>query len=167
MKLGIPNSMPGTQIAARLELEPGTQIELVNVHLKRSVMRFDVWRREAWQEHTDLRIANRTRLKAILRSLPDSPVKRPRIIGGDFGTPYNDDIFRVLQREHKDAFRNVGTGWGNTYPAECPLLRIDQIWVGDELTPLTADALPAANSDHRQVRVTLRINTPGGFLAVR
>ena len=156
-----------TQIAARLEMEPGTQIELVNVHLKRSVMRFDVWRREAWQEHTELRRSNRTRLKSILRTLPESPIKRPRIIGGDFGTPYNDDIFRVLQRDHEDAFRSVGTGWGNTYPANCPLLRIDQIWAGKELTPLNATAEPAAHSDHQQVRVKFRINSAGGFLAMR
>jgi endonuclease/exonuclease/phosphatase (EEP) superfamily protein YafD len=167
MKFEIPGSVPGTQIAARLELEPGTQIELVNVHLELSVMRYDVWRREAWQEHTNLRIANRSRLKEILKAMPDSPVKRPRIIGGDFGTPYNDDIFRVLQRDHADAFRSAGTGWGNTYPAKFPLLRIDQIWADDELTPLTAVALPAANSDHRQVRVKFRIKTPGGFLAMR
>lgn len=167
LKFDFPNSVPGTQIAARLELEPGTQIELVNVHLEHSIIRFDIWRREAWQQHTDLRITNRTRLKGILRALPDSPIKRPRIIGGDFGTPYNDDIFRALQHEHEDAFRSVGTGWGNTYPAKCPLLRIDQIWCGDELTPLSAAALPAAHSDHQQVRVKFRINAPGGFLAMR
>ena len=161
------NTGAGTQIAARLELEPGTQMELVNVHLKRSVMRFDVWRREAWQEHTELRKANRTRLKSILRALPDSPVKRPRIIGGDFGTPYNDDIFRILQRDYEDAFRKIGTGWGNTYPAKYPLLRIDQIWISDELTPVAATAEPVAHTDHRQVRVKVRINAPGGFLAMR
>ena len=169
LKLGLDldKQTPGTQVAATLELAPGDNVELINVHLKRSIVRYDVWRGEAWRAHTEVRIANRNRLRAIMKALPESVTTQPRIIGGDFGTPYNDDIYRVLKRHHRDAFRSVGAGWGNTFPAEMPLLRIDQIWTSDALTAVSADTFTIGHTDHRMVTAHFVITAQGGFLAMR
>lgn len=167
LELDLDKQTPGTQVAATLELAPGDKVELINVHLKRSIVRYDVWRADAWRAHTEVRIANRNRLRAIMKTLPKSTVPQPRIIGGDFGTPYNDDIYRVLKRDHSDAFRSVGAGWGNTFPANLPMLRIDQIWANEALTALSADTVTTAHTDHRMVIVHFQITKQGGFLAMR
>jgi len=167
LALDLDKQTPGTQLAATLELAPGDKVELINVHLKRSIIRYDVWRGEAWRTHTELRIANRNRLRAIMKALPESITPQPRIIAGDFGTPYNDDIYRVLKRDYSDAFRSVGAGWGNTFPAGFPTLRIDQIWNNEGLAAQSAGTVTVAHTDHRLVTAHFQITTQGGYLALR
>ena len=167
LALDLDKQTPGTQLAATLELAPGDKVELINVHLKRSIIRYDVWRGEAWRTHTELRIANRNRLRAIMKALPESITPQPRIIAGDFGTPYNDDIYRVLKRDYSDAFRSVGAGWGNTFPAGFPILRIDQIWNNEGLAAQSAGTVTVAHTDHRLVTAHFQITTQGGYLALR
>ena len=55
------------------------------------------------------------------------------ILGGDFNAPQGDAAFRPLAPRLRDAFRDGGQGWGNTITNDTPFLRIDQVWVSDEI----------------------------------
>ena len=78
---------------------------------------------------------------------------RPRLIGGDFNSPAGNRTFAALQPSFADAFATVGTGWGNTFRNDWPLLRIDQIWATHDLQPTAARTIKTDYSDHRMVVV--------------
>lgn len=80
----------------------------------------------------------------------------PVIISGDFnGTP-NNWGYRQLVRDRRDAFRRAGTGWGGTYHAKLPLVRIDYIVVGPEWEVIHAEVPDVRFSDHRPLVARLR-----------
>lgn len=60
-------------------------------------------------------------------------------------------MFRVLRPELRDAFVEAGRGWGNTITNDFAILRIDQVWVGDESQPRDAIAYKTRHPGRRMV----------------
>jgi len=98
------------------------------------------------------RVENRRLVRTHLGEHPISRENVGRIIAGGFGTPPGDDVYRPLENNGMlDTYRKRGLGWGNTYPSDFPVLRLDQIWVSPNLRPLKSLTRLNPESDHRIV----------------
>ena len=74
-------------------------------------------------------------------------------IVGDFNTPSHGQMNRALLKLGKDAFASSAIGFGDTFPAAFPLLRIDRVFSSPQLQPRESRVLPARASDHRPLLV--------------
>lgn len=82
----------------------------------------------------------------------DSPV----IILCDCNSTPRSRQYRELDNVLDNAFGEAGTGFGLTYPAARPIIRIDHIWFSDEFSALEAEVLDiSGTSDHRPVWASL------------
>ena len=80
----------------------------------------------------------------------------PVIISGDFNATANNWGYHRLAEGRADAFAVAGTGWGGTYRADIPVVRIDHVLV-DSAWEVVAAHVPAVTfSDHRPLVVRLR-----------
>ncbi len=82
----------------------------------------------------------------------------PVIVCGDFNsTPHNSAYYRLKHDLGlQDAFQEAGRGWGSTYHARYPLVRIDYVLVGREWEALGAHVPEEHPSDHRALVARLR-----------
>ncbi|MGY8641180.1 MAG: endonuclease/exonuclease/phosphatase family protein [Verrucomicrobiales bacterium] len=140
----------------RLQMPDGEVIDLANVHLQRSIPRFDLWKQAAWTEFLENRIDNRRTLRHLVRyrseSISSATEIPPLIVAGDFATPPGDDVFRMLKiAELEDASVSSGDGSGNTFPASFPLLRLDQIWHTDGIQAIKIESKRSSQIDHKIV----------------
>lgn len=79
------------------------------------------------------------------------------MIFGDFNTP-TASIHLDAWREAglREAFEVAGRGLASTWPAPCPVLTLDQVWLSG-LRPLAARHVTTLSSDHRRVEVELEL----------
>lgn len=85
--------------------------------------------------------------------------ERPAIVAGDFNTPPAGKVYGVLTGEWQDAFAESGLGWGFTYPASIPLLRIDYVFHSADWRAVTSRVGEAPGSDHRPLLAELALMT--------
>jgi endonuclease/exonuclease/phosphatase (EEP) superfamily protein YafD len=146
----------GNAVRARWVLDKQTELDVVSLRLEPALVRADLWSPDCWQAQTANRRKRLGQLQAIVREIQRRPSQTPLLIGGDFNAPPGDAVFRLLKPLCRDAFAAAGRGWGNTITNDFPFLRIDQVWLGDELTPVDVVAVKTKNSDHRVVVCDLR-----------
>lgn len=80
----------------------------------------------------------------------------PVIILCDCNSTPRSRQYRLLDDVLTNAYESVGSGFGLTYPAARPIIRIDHIWYTDEFTALDATVEnDSGTSDHRPVWATL------------
>lgn len=82
---------------------------------------------------------------------------RPIIVAGDFNTPPAGHVYGLLSGPWQDAFSESGLGWGFTYPATFPLLRIDHIFHSADWRAVTSRVGNAPGSDHRPLLAELAL----------
>ncbi|MFF7777412.1 endonuclease/exonuclease/phosphatase family protein [Streptomyces tanashiensis] len=83
--------------------------------------------------------------------------KLPRVVVmGDFNGTGDDTALRPLTSQLRSAQREAGDGFGFTWPASFPLVRIDQILVRG-VSPASSWSLPATGSDHLPIAASLRL----------
>jgi len=75
----------------------------------------------------------------------------PVILCGDFNSTPHNWVYRYLLDGLTDAFEAAGSGWGGTYHARSPLVRIDYVFVGPAWEVQSAHVPDARASDHRPV----------------
>ncbi|KPI14247.1 Endonuclease/exonuclease/phosphatase [Actinobacteria bacterium OV450] len=91
-------------------------------------------------------------LAAAVRAEPLARV----VVMGDFNGTAEDSALRPVTSQLTSAQREAGAGFGFTWPAPFPLVRIDQILVkGVSVT--SSWTLPATGSDHLPVAASLRL----------
>jgi vancomycin resistance protein VanJ len=73
----------------------------------------------------------------------------PVLIAGDFNSPPGSRCLRRLGARFTDSFARGGWGFGYTYPAKLPLLRIDYIFASPEFAVRRSATLDTRASDHR------------------
>ncbi|MFB6893051.1 endonuclease/exonuclease/phosphatase family protein [Kitasatospora sp. NPDC056327] len=78
------------------------------------------------------------------------------VVLGDFNGSTDDSALRGLTGPLRSAQREAGDGFGFTWPAAFPVVRIDQILVAG-ITPRAAWTLPDTGSDHLPVAASLRL----------
>ncbi|BCW98817.1 MAG: hypothetical protein KatS3mg024_1644 [Armatimonadota bacterium] len=146
-----PLAVRSTLTRARVRLEAGPEVELVSLRLTPAETRLDYWNPVCWLEHSRNRRARDAEMAAVAAYLSTVPPDVPVILGGDFNVPQGDGIFRRLRPRLRDAFREGGRGWGNTFLNSFPILRIDQVWTSAHFRAISVRAKMTAHSDHRMV----------------
>jgi len=109
----------------------GVEVDVVAVHVSSRI----------WQ------LAPLQHLRALRPQLP--PRGRVAVIAGDFNL-WGPAVARALPGWHRAVL-------GRTYPAHRPHSQIDHVLVRDDVTVLSAEVLELTPSDHRPVRVRLRV----------
>ena len=82
------------------------------------------------------------------------------IIAGDTNLPGLSWILGENFGRYRDAFAQAGLGFGYTFPARRPWMRIDRVLFNDRLRAIEYRAGPVTLSDHRSVFAALARSTP-------
>jgi endonuclease/exonuclease/phosphatase family metal-dependent hydrolase len=82
------------------------------------------------------------------------------VIVGDTNLPPLSGIGRRRFGAFRDAFEAVGFGFGYTFPAKLPWMRIDRVLAGPGVRFLSARVGARGASDHRSLRVDLELEAP-------
>jgi len=145
----------------------GRRAILYNVHLHTTVggnkpwenTRFRVFDPAFWTPVVDTyRTGARRRAEQArdLRRMIDAE-QVPVIVVGDFNSTPHHWVYRHISGSLTDAHRAAGTGFGWTFPAGRPLVRIDHVLVSDAWEVVrTRVSHHHATSDHRPVVTRLR-----------
>jgi vancomycin resistance protein VanJ len=105
-----------------------------------------------WRDSGQTRIAQADDvLKWVRRT------KLPTIVAGDFNTPPRGLAYARLRSGLHSAFQDAGMGFGWTYPASHPMLRIDHVFTANGVSTSNALVGPAGASDHRPLICDLAI----------
>lgn len=152
----------------------GRPFALYNVHL-RSFGRDQPWRNDTlraapWRErlapavwrhysgiYRDVYPARAAESEALARVVAADSL--PAVVMGDLNSAPDNWSARVLRTagaRRTDAQRAAGAGWGRTYPASRPLVRIDVVYADPAFEVLAARAVGVGFSDHRPVQAWLR-----------
>ncbi len=81
--------------------------------------------------------------------------ERPTVLLGDLNTPPGSPSYTCVAERLDDAWAFVGDGEGHTFEAEPPPRRIDYVWVGGGVRPVSAQVLASDASDHHALRVEI------------
>lgn len=136
---------------ALLTLPDGRQVALFCLRLSPPVVRYDLWNKSCWIEHTDQRLVHRQEADAIAAALAAVPTDGAIVLGGDCNVPAGDGALESWQPEVRDAFAVAGIGWGCTVLNRVPVLRFDQLWCSQLVEPVSVIAAKSQFSDHRLV----------------
>ena len=149
----------------------GSDIAVYNVHLhsfngnrpwqhqegrRRRIFSWVAWKAALGSYREDF--AARALQARALKEVLDAETL-PFLVCGDLNsTPYNW-VYAYLSRGLQDAFRRAGTGWGATFPAPLPLVRIDFVLASNEWEVLNAHVSRTVVSDHIPVvaKLVLRL----------
>jgi vancomycin resistance protein VanJ len=125
----------------RVEM-PGGPVQVWNIHLSRPFY---------WRRHTG-------QVEELVQAA--SEVAEPLIIGGDFNTTDQSEMYRTLSQHLSNAHWEAGWGFGFSYPSAertlnrdisipTPLIRIDHLFYNEGLFAQKAKTLStSAGSDH-------------------
>lgn len=78
------------------------------------------------------------------------------IVAGDFNSASSDRYFAAFNENLTSSRRSVGGGFGFTWPAQFPVVRLDHVMVRG-LQPVSDTVLPRGTSDHRAVLTGLNM----------
>jgi vancomycin resistance protein VanJ len=92
-------------------------------------------------------------VQALGQAIAADPSKRVVLLGDLNGT-MDDRAFAGLTKPLESAQDVAGDGFGFTWPASFPVVRIDQILVRG-VQPVSSWVLPANGSDHRPVEASI------------
>ncbi|MFD9724069.1 endonuclease/exonuclease/phosphatase family protein [Streptomyces sp. NPDC059072] len=92
------------------------------------------------------------KLAAAVRAEPLTRV----VVMGDFNGTAEDSALRPVTSQLRSAQSEAGAGFGFTWPAPFPVVRIDQILVKG-MSATSARTLPATGSDHLPVAASFRL----------
>jgi endonuclease/exonuclease/phosphatase (EEP) superfamily protein YafD len=167
--LGVPNSMQPQCITAELN---GITFAAYNIHLewpmsserplKATISRFSPSLGFAVGYDDSIRNLQIERLATRLQSEP-----YPYFMAGDFNTSDQTPSYNKLASAGIDSFREVGSGFGATWPVAAvqhlpdfvpPLIRIDYVFHSDEFRALSAEPGKPMGSDHLPLFVTLALD---------
>ena len=98
------------------------------------------------------RIENARDLAANISKIDPSV---PDILVGDFNITGGSESLTAFGRGYRDAFAEVGVGWGGTYPRAFPLWRIDLTLVRPPWRPVRAEVIDLLGKRHRAQVVDL------------
>jgi vancomycin resistance protein VanJ len=97
--------------------------------------------------------------EAQIRAAVDSALKEgpPVILVGDTNLPVLSSIARRSVGRFRDAFEDVGSGFGYTFPAKRPWMRIDRAFAKGGIRFLSFEVGPKGHSAHRPIFVTFEL----------
>jgi len=104
-------------------------------------------------------LARREQVEALLAALPDD---RPVVVAGDHNFQPVTALYRTLARRMTDSFAVGGLGFGYSLLAQdrLPTGRIDYVWCGNGVRPVSCRVGHAWPSDHRPVVADVLVPVP-------
>lgn len=152
-EVSVPERLPSGAEAmfVRYVLEtPSGPLEVFNVHpfsprealYDKGAVAQDVSRREA-------------QIAAAVRAARSAGA--PFIIAGDTNLPAMSGIARRHLGDLDDAFDEAGVGFGYTFPAKRPWMRLDRVLSGRGIRFVDVQVAPRGASDHRRLRVEFEV----------
>ncbi|MEV0536721.1 endonuclease/exonuclease/phosphatase family protein [Kitasatospora sp. NPDC050463] len=138
--------MPWTRALRATVQTPKGPVALYAAHLASVRVRLDA----------GFTTARRNEAAAKLASAVQSEPLPRIVVLGDFNGSFDDSALRTLTGPLRSAQQEAGDGFGFTWPAPLPVVRIDQILVKG-ITPRSAWTLPDTGSDHLPVAASLRL----------
>lgn len=154
----VPANINGQYVFAEVTLKSGARFNVASTRLIPSVLRFDFWTADSWNDFADNRRARRKQLQTIYDQINAATGTAPTIFGGDFNAPARDAVFEILTPTFRDAFVDAGRGWGKTIVNDYPAQRIDQVWITPQFDAVSVTARKTLNTDHRMVVCDLWLN---------
>jgi len=150
-RVTIGTTPPRKAILCEIET-PSGPLSVLALHLPRATERGGIPRElGALAEHVTGGMHVRAeKFGDLLEWLPED---RPLLVVGDMNTPPASRHYRDLARHLTDAFAARGTGFGYTWlwRSRWPMMRIDYIWCGGGVRPVTCFTGEAGLTDHRQL----------------
>lgn len=146
----------------------GQVIAIYNVHLHsfgrerpwqepgRRMLSLEAWAKALRTYRNDF--ITRAKQARVLRQIMDEE-ERPFIVCGDLNSTSHNWVYAYLARGLTDSFRKAGAGWGGTFPARAPLLRIDFVLASKEWEVQEARVGSALSSDHVPVIAELMLRS--------
>lgn len=175
--MGIFSRYPLTPLAANFKLQPGWQLQIARVQVaQRSLLLYNFHPQSTnvflWLANRQLgrqEISKSFYLRQLFaeKLLADIQTRtEPVLVMGDFNSPPNSDLHRLLLTRLDDAHLQGGWSFGHTFPAQGSrlqkqllvprLTRLDMILYSHELVAQqTYVGLPTGESDHLPVLTTL------------
>ncbi len=141
----------------RLDKAPMVRMVVVSIHLLQPVLRYDIWNPTTWREGSGRHKARLEWLRPVAEVVRAHAAHTPVLLGGDFNTPGGDSILRTLSPPLRDAHKDAGSGWPNTFMSHLPLSRIDQLWLSPCYEALSLKTRKTEHSDHRMIEGVLRL----------
>ena len=139
--------LPGTErrlLSAGLDVR-GTRVTVLNTHFTTVLLR------GGWAAARNRREAQ---LQAVLGEAQETT--GPFLACGDFNTPAHGQVYAGLRAVFGNAFEEAGSGFGYTFPARFPLVRIDHVWLRG--AHATSARVPVSwASDHRPLVVDVAL----------
>lgn len=159
----------GSASLYRLTIDDKT-VTVVNLHLASfgaskpwsdtgfNWLSFDAWNRYLKQWKTAY--TKRSRQAAALAQII-AGINGPLIVGGDLNSTDRSWAYHKIRGPLQDVYRMTGTGWGGTFHANLPILRIDHVFVSHHFSPVSAEVVATDHeiSDHRPLAVRVRWST--------
>ena len=110
-----------------------------------------------------LRVRN-AQVNTLLRAIDEPPStwkpawhQAPVLVAGDFNTPPRGRIYNAMHARLGDSWREAGWGFGKTFSATLPVVRIDYVWHSEHWTARRAFVPNSRASDHRPIVVDLEM----------
>ncbi len=138
--------MPWTRAVRATVLTPKGPVALYTAHLASVRVRPDAGFTTAQRNEAAAKLA------AAVQSEPLGRI----IVLGDLNGSFDDSALGTLTGPLRSAQQEAGAGFGFTWPAALPVVRIDQILLKG-ITPRSAWTLPDTGSDHLPVAASLRL----------
>jgi hypothetical protein len=159
--MGVITDPDNATLHARIKRADGFIVDVTNLDLEGCAPTLEMWRPAIWKQLIEARVLNRRLVRACLGENEITRSNIGRVISGGFGTPPGDDVYRPLETNGLlDTYAEAGLGWGNTFPSEYPVLRLDQIWVSPNLLPIRSVTRLNPESTNRIVVSEVEIKRP-------
>jgi vancomycin resistance protein VanJ len=91
-------------------------------------------------------------LSTLIAGLSDKPL----VLMGDFNAPADSPYFGEIGRNLRDAWTVAGSGFAESWPVPLPVLRLDHIWLSQELEAISLRQDWSLLSDHKAQILDLR-----------
>lgn len=145
-------------LVTRLQTETG-EVTVLNTHLPTLALLTEIARPgepRTLPERVAWRLQLRRELPGAVRQV-QAAAPGAVVLAGDMNAPARGELHGLLSATGlRDAFRQVGAGFGFTYAARLGFMRLDYVW-GDDVVFTAAHALPERLSDHRPLLVRFRL----------
>ncbi len=140
-----------------VRLEDGTPLVVASCHTVS--VRKALWalRGGEFQRVEDLLQTQRSNFRNAVLRLFHEIGDRPLLIGGDFNLPPQNPLLISMRERTRNAFAQAGWGFGATWPASSPWVRIDHIWASRHWQVIRSWVGPDLGSDHRPVLAEFRL----------
>ncbi|MFE2164076.1 endonuclease/exonuclease/phosphatase family protein [Streptomyces sp. NPDC059447] len=138
--------MPWTRAVRATVETPGGPVAVFAAHLASVRVTPDAGFTTARRNDAARKLAEAVRAEPLARV----------VVMGDFNGTAEDSALRPVTSQLTSAQREAGAGFGFTWPAAFPMVRIDQILVKG-MSTTSAWTLPATNSDHLPVAASFRL----------